>query len=93
MWCATHAGAVTWVRGLKERLHEPMDKLSSMDRSVTDLPAFRAALDKYDAVMAEMDQYEAALVADWCSQVRVLRVLSECWSWIGLCCERIPAAR
>jgi hypothetical protein len=52
-----------------ERLQEPMNKLLSMDRSVLDLAAFRAAQQKFELVMAEMQQYEAALVEDWCSQV------------------------
>lgn len=47
-----------------------MGKLLAMDRSVLDLPAFRAAQEKFESVMAEMQQYEATLVADWCSQVR-----------------------
>jgi hypothetical protein len=46
-----------------------MNKLLSMDRSVLDLAAFRAAQQKFESVMAEMQQYEAALVEDWCSQV------------------------
>jgi len=62
-------GALAWVRGLKERLQEPMNKLLSMDRSVLDLPAFRTAQQKFDSVMDEMQQYEALLVEDWCSQV------------------------
>jgi dynein heavy chain len=58
-----------WVRGLRERLQEPMQKLLAMDRSVLELPAFAAAEQKYEGVMAELAQYEAALVADWCQQV------------------------
>eukprot|EP00878_Enallax_costatus_P030099 GHUV01032734.1.p2 GENE.GHUV01032734.1~~GHUV01032734.1.p2 ORF type:complete len:143 (-),score=36.64 GHUV01032734.1:204-632(-) len=63
-------GAVQWVRGLMERLQEPMGKLQSMDASVQEMPAFKAAQHSYEAVMAEMQQYEKALVQDWCSQVR-----------------------
>eukprot|EP00878_Enallax_costatus_P014708 GHUV01015385.1.p1 GENE.GHUV01015385.1~~GHUV01015385.1.p1 ORF type:complete len:890 (+),score=327.73 GHUV01015385.1:1824-4493(+) len=64
-----HSGAVQWVRGLMERLQEPMGKLQSMDASVQEMPAFKAAQHSYEAVMAEMQQYEKALVQDWCSQV------------------------
>jgi hypothetical protein len=60
---------VAWVRGLKERLQDPMSKLLAMDRSVLELPAFSAAQQRFEAVMAEMQQYEATLVQDWCSQV------------------------
>jgi hypothetical protein len=60
------------VRGLWERLQEPMNKLLSMDRSVLDLPAFRTAHEKFDSVMAEMQKYEARLVEDWCRQVRAM---------------------
>lgn len=60
---------MTWVRGLKERLQEPMNKMLSMDRNVLDLAAFRAAQQKFESVMAEMQEYETALVEDWCSQV------------------------
>lgn len=52
-----------------------MNKLLSMDRSVLDLPAFRTAHEKFDSVMAEMQQYEARLVEDWCSQVRAMLYL------------------
>lgn len=51
-----------------ERLQEPMSKLQSMD-SVLELPAFKAAQHSYESLMAEMQQYEKALVEDWCAQV------------------------
>lgn len=54
-----------------ERLQEPMGKLQSMDAVVQDMPAFKSAQHSYEAVMAEMQQYEKALVQDWCSQVRI----------------------
>jgi hypothetical protein len=47
-----------------------MGKLQAMDKAVTDMPAFKAAQHSYDSLMSEMQQYEAALVEDWCSQVR-----------------------
>lgn len=52
-----------------ERLQEPMGKLQSMDCSVQDMPTSKAAQRSYEAVMAEMQQYEKALVQDWCGQV------------------------
>eukprot|EP00879_Flechtneria_rotunda_P005416 GHRR01005708.1.p1 GENE.GHRR01005708.1~~GHRR01005708.1.p1 ORF type:complete len:1495 (+),score=578.36 GHRR01005708.1:300-4784(+) len=64
-----HSGAVSWVRGLMERLQEPMGKLQSLDKSVQEMPAFKNVQHSYDTVMAEMQQYEAVLVQDWCAQV------------------------
>lgn len=61
-----------------------MGKLLAMDRSVLDLPAFRAAQEKFESVVAEMQQYEATLEAEWCSQVRCHCLTSE-WS-VQVCC-------
>jgi hypothetical protein len=51
-----------------ERLQEPMGKLQSME-AVLELPSFKAAQHSYESLMADMQQYEQALVADWCGQV------------------------
>lgn len=72
-------GAVMWVRGLKERLQEPMDKLLGLDRSTLELPAFRSAQHKFEVVMAEMQQFEAGLVQDWCEQVGTALRVDLCW--------------
>lgn len=52
-----------------ERLQEPMSKLLTMDSTVLEMPVFKAAQHSYHTVMAEMQQYEQALVQDWCAQV------------------------
>lgn len=51
-----------------ERLQEPMGKLQSME-AVLELASFKAAQHSYESLMADMQQYEQALVGDWCGQV------------------------
>jgi dynein heavy chain, axonemal len=63
------AGAVSWVRGLAERLAEPMSKLAALDRSVHQLPAYRALQHAHASLTAELRAYEDRLVADWTNQV------------------------
>jgi hypothetical protein len=37
--------------------------------AVLQLPSFEAAQHSYESLMADMQQYEQALVEDWCGQV------------------------
>jgi hypothetical protein len=61
---------VSWVRGLRERLQEPMVKLQSLDKSVLDSTVGSNIQKQYDALMKNMQEYELAIVEDWCAQVR-----------------------
>ena len=38
---APHSGAVAWVRGLKERIEEPMQKLKTMNKLVLEMDQVR----------------------------------------------------
>jgi hypothetical protein len=65
-----HAGAVAWVRGLKARLAEPFAKLQGMEHgALLEGREGLAAAAACDKAMAEMEAFEAAVVAQWCQQV------------------------
>jgi dynein heavy chain len=65
-----HAGAVSWVRGLRQRLAEPFSKLQAKgDSALLEGREGRAAAARCAAVMERMEAFEAAAVEQWCNQV------------------------
>jgi dynein heavy chain, axonemal len=67
---APHSGKVAWVRGLVERVEDPMGKLRSMGKVVTDSEGFKEITKTYTALMAAMAEHERVAVEEWCKQVR-----------------------
>jgi hypothetical protein len=62
-------GAVAWVRGLLERIEEPMNKLRTMNKSVMDTEEANDIQKLYTSLTASMADYERAAVNAWCQQV------------------------
>ncbi|DBB00313.1 TPA: Dynein beta chain, flagellar outer arm [Trebouxia sp. C0004] len=69
---APHSGRVTWVRGLKERVAGPMEKLHSLPKLVLDSEEARSVQQQYDHLIVEMDQFEKATVEDWCNLISAI---------------------
>lgn len=60
------AGAVTWCRGLAERIRFPMEKLSQMSpRVVLEREDSKEAMKMYTNVMAMLQEYEVHMVKQW----------------------------
>ncbi|KAL6747291.1 flagellar outer dynein arm heavy chain beta [Haematococcus lacustris] len=66
---APHSGAVAWVRGLVERIDEPMQKLRTMNKVILEMEQAKEIQKTYDSLMAAMAEYQAKQVAAWCKRV------------------------
>jgi dynein heavy chain, axonemal len=66
---APHSGAVAWVRGLVERIEEPLTKLRGLGHGLMDSDAGRDIERTYDALIAAMREYEGGQVALYCARV------------------------
>ena len=66
---APHSGAAYWVRGLIERIDEPMQKLKSLNKMVQETDLAKEIQASYDALMKEMAEYQGKAIAAWCEQV------------------------
>lgn len=67
--CCLATGAVAWVRGLLERIEEPMAKLKVMHNSGLDTELGAAIQRAYVETKAAMAEYERSMVEDWCKSV------------------------
>ncbi len=59
------------MRGLMERIQEPMSKLQAMGPVLLESPQGVEVQHNYDGLMAAMQEYERIIVEDWCQQVRI----------------------
>lgn len=66
---APYSGAAYWVRGLMERISEPMSKLQTLNKMVLDSDLAREIQRTYDNLWAEMLEYRKRAVDAWCEQV------------------------
>lgn len=66
---APYSGAVAWVRGLVERIEEPMIKLSAHSSRVMETDRGHEVQKVYDALMTAMNEYQGKSFATWCEQV------------------------
>ena len=60
--CPQRAGAVMWVRGLVERIKEPMEKLKAFSRIGIDTDEGRELVHVYDRLMLSLTSYETTTV-------------------------------
>lgn len=66
---APHSGAAYWVRGLMERIEEPMSKLKTLNKIVLETDLAKEIMRTYDHLMEEMGAFKAKAVEAWCVQV------------------------
>mmetsp|Transcript_25005 Transcript_25005/g.85566 ORF Transcript_25005/g.85566 Transcript_25005/m.85566 type:complete len:4525 (+) Transcript_25005:136-13710(+) len=69
-----HSGAINWVRGLRERIKEPMEKLRNLSKIVMETEEAKEVTKLFGQLSASLIEYERATVADWC---RVVEASSE----------------
>ena len=59
------AGALTWCRGLKERIMEPMRKLRDLNKSVMEREESKEVINLYTTLMNSLGDYEHARIEEW----------------------------
>jgi len=60
-----HAGAVTWSRGLIERVEEPMTRLKGLGKSVLESEEGKEVVRAHAAIMASLKEFEVAHIDSW----------------------------
>ena len=64
-----HAGAVAWVRGLLQRVEEPMTRLRGMSKIVLDADEGREVEKMYAAVVKALNEYQLLHIEKWAKNV------------------------
>ncbi|CAM9107555.1 unnamed protein product [Discosporangium mesarthrocarpum] len=59
------AGALTWCRGLVERIQIPMAKLQQLDRTILDREEAKEVAKVYATIMASLQEYENQKIEEW----------------------------
>ncbi|EQC33295.1 hypothetical protein SDRG_09276 [Saprolegnia diclina VS20] len=63
------AGALTWCRGLIERIEHPMKKLKELNHNVMDREEAKEVYKVYGTVLASLQEYENQKVEEWSRDV------------------------
>jgi len=63
------SGAVTWVRGLVERVEDPMVRLKMMSKSVLETEEGKDAVRFYTAIMESLKEFELTQVSEWALEI------------------------
>ncbi len=63
------AGALTWCRGLKERIADPMTKLKSLSRTIMNREEAKEVTKVYTAIVSSLEDYEHQRIEEWGSDV------------------------
>lgn len=66
---ARHSGAIKWVRGLRERIESPMDKIRGLNKLVLDTEEARRMFGDHATLLKAMNEFEEEHVKAWVGQV------------------------
>jgi hypothetical protein len=66
---APRSGSVNWVRGLKQRIQEPMEKLQALNNLVMETDEAKEILKLYTSLTEQMGEHEQATVTLWCTEI------------------------
>ena len=69
--CPPRAGAVIWVRGLMQRIDEPMQRIRAMGAPVLKSEEGQEVTRAYDAIMASMLHFEETNVEEWAKDLEL----------------------
>ena len=69
--CPPRAGAVIWVRGLMQRIDEPMQRIKSIGTSILKSEEGQDVLRAYDAIIASMQRFEETNVEEWAKDLEL----------------------
>eukprot|EP00903_Cladosiphon_okamuranus_P006208 g6103.t2 len=59
------AGALTWCRGLVDRIQIPMSKLQQLDRTILDREEAKEVAKVYATIIASLQEYENQKIEEW----------------------------
>jgi dynein heavy chain len=65
------AGALTWCRGLSDRISIPYGKLNSLDKSILDREEAKEVKKVYNTIIALLAEFETQKVEEWGREVEV----------------------
>lgn len=63
------AGALSWCRGLRDRIADPMTKIRSLNKDIMAREESKEVVKLYGTIMAAMDEFEHAKVEEWGADV------------------------
>lgn len=63
------AGALSWCRGLKERIQDPMGKLKQLSRTIMSREEAKEVSKIYASIIASLDDYEHQKIEEWGADV------------------------
>jgi dynein heavy chain len=69
--CPPRAGAVTWARGLRQRIDEPMVRFQSIGKSIIESEEGIEVIRAYEALITSLQEYEDKHVQEWCMEQRL----------------------
>lgn len=76
---ALHSGSIKWVRGLRERIDSPMDKIRALNRLVLDTEEARRMFEDHAALLKDMNEFEEEHVKAWVGQVSQVCSTAQLW--------------
>eukprot|EP00698_Gefionella_okellyi_P021190 TRINITY_DN679_c0_g2_i1.p1 TRINITY_DN679_c0_g2~~TRINITY_DN679_c0_g2_i1.p1 ORF type:complete len:4462 (-),score=1316.63 TRINITY_DN679_c0_g2_i1:16-13401(-) len=63
------AGAVTWARGLQERISLPFERMKQLNRTVLEQEDAKEIISTYNSMIATLKEYERKLYGEWASDI------------------------
>jgi dynein heavy chain len=63
------AGALTWCKGLKDRIKEPMDKLATLGQGITEREEYKDVNKLYQSINKTIEDYEETKILTWEKEV------------------------
>ena len=63
------AGAVSWVRGIRQRLDEPMVRFLGIGKSVIESEEGAEVTRAYESLVISLQEYEDKHVKEWCAEL------------------------
>ena len=66
---ARHSGSIKWVRGLRERVEAPMDKIRGLNKLVLDTEEAKRIFEDHAVLLKAMTEFEEEHVKAWVGQV------------------------
>jgi len=66
---APRSGAVNWVRGLKQRIEEPMSRMQTLNVLVMETDEAKEIMKMYETLMAQMGAHETYVVNLWTTEI------------------------
>ena len=67
--CPPRAGAVNWVRGLRQRLDEPMVRFQGIGKTIIESEEGIEVMRAYEALITSLQEFEDKHVQEWCVEI------------------------